>query len=288
MAGPNFLGIGAPRCGTTWLYHQLRRHPQVWVPALKELHYFDTLETPRVLDRFYRIRLLSRTRKYALAVLRTDREMFANLPWDLHFFLGRRNPAWYQAVFRPGPEQIAGEITPAYATLDLPAVKSVQRVNPQLRVIFLMRDPIDRAWSAAVKTLGRSRGRPADRIPLQELYHFFESPDFQRRGNYLETLQTWQAIFPAPQIFVGFLEEIRDQPQEFLARLYRFLGISEELQSAPDAINREINTTTAHQAPIPHEIEVYLARQNLGQLSQLALSFGRYAPDWLERARRLL
>src|SRR5947207_15861690 len=38
---PDFLGIGAARAGTTWLHSNLRRHPQIWLPPVKELHYFD-------------------------------------------------------------------------------------------------------------------------------------------------------------------------------------------------------------------------------------------------------
>ena len=37
---PDFIGIGAQKAGTTWLYHNLRNHPQIWIPR-KEVHYFD-------------------------------------------------------------------------------------------------------------------------------------------------------------------------------------------------------------------------------------------------------
>ncbi len=39
----DFLGIGAQRAGTTWLYRCLQRHPQLYLPGTKELHYFDRL-----------------------------------------------------------------------------------------------------------------------------------------------------------------------------------------------------------------------------------------------------
>ena len=38
---PSFLGIGAPRCGTTWIHRQLRDHPEAFVPREKEIHFFD-------------------------------------------------------------------------------------------------------------------------------------------------------------------------------------------------------------------------------------------------------
>ena len=41
--GPDFVCIGAPKSGTTWLYRNLNTHPSIWIPAVKELHYFDAL-----------------------------------------------------------------------------------------------------------------------------------------------------------------------------------------------------------------------------------------------------
>ena len=41
MAMPDFIGIGTQKAGTTWLYDMLAQNPSVWLPPLKELHYFD-------------------------------------------------------------------------------------------------------------------------------------------------------------------------------------------------------------------------------------------------------
>ena len=40
---PNFLCIGAQKSGTTWLYYNLKEHPQIWLPLYKEIHYFDEI-----------------------------------------------------------------------------------------------------------------------------------------------------------------------------------------------------------------------------------------------------
>jgi hypothetical protein len=45
--GPDFLVIGAQRAGTTWLHRVLSQHPRLWLPPVKELHYFDKLDTKR-------------------------------------------------------------------------------------------------------------------------------------------------------------------------------------------------------------------------------------------------
>lgn len=41
---PDFIGIGAQKAGTTWLYKNLKQHPNIWLPEIKELHYFDARE----------------------------------------------------------------------------------------------------------------------------------------------------------------------------------------------------------------------------------------------------
>jgi hypothetical protein len=38
---PNFIGIGAQKSGTTWLSRNLGLHPEIWIPSVKEVHYFD-------------------------------------------------------------------------------------------------------------------------------------------------------------------------------------------------------------------------------------------------------
>ena len=46
-----FIGIGEPRADTTWLYNVVFKHPEVWLPPLKELHYFDVKDSS--VDRFF-------------------------------------------------------------------------------------------------------------------------------------------------------------------------------------------------------------------------------------------
>jgi hypothetical protein len=75
--GPDFLIIGAQRAGTTWVYRLLRRHPALWLPSVKELHYFDQLGILRTWDK----------KKRRLAVLKSARSGFG--PWYLNFLLER-------------------------------------------------------------------------------------------------------------------------------------------------------------------------------------------------------
>jgi hypothetical protein len=135
MMGPDFVGIGAPRSGTSWLYEVLARHPGLWLPPVKELHYFDEpLQTKRYYS-YLRMRLISGF------WIRRPLSRF-----DLQYFLGRRSDVWYCNLFAPARRRslLTGEITPAYSTLEEPALDEtignlgdrVLALGPQSRHFF--------------------------------------------------------------------------------------------------------------------------------------------------------
>jgi len=95
MMFPSFLGIGAQKCATTWLSHNLSRHPEIWMPPRKELHYFDYRikdpRTPFVLFRarlhdnyhgLWRMQARNRTCSYL-----TGKHPLRNAPWDLKYLV---------------------------------------------------------------------------------------------------------------------------------------------------------------------------------------------------------
>src|SRR5690349_22303741 len=177
---PTFLGVGAPRTGTTWLSSNLRRHPEIWMTPVKEVHYFDKRHLKRSDNPFYQRHLRKRMRRYRKldtyrkAIRPGDSGFLRNARWDAHFFLPKRDNDWYQGVFRPEPGQIAGEITPAYSTMKVRVVKEIHGINPDMRIIYLLRDPIERSRSSALMSLSKRAGRPPESIADAELMRHFE------------------------------------------------------------------------------------------------------------------
>src|SRR3954452_15598229 len=124
--GPDFLVIGAQRAGTTWLHRVLRQHPRLWLPPVKELHYFDKLATTRTyLDAKERRRVRMK------GLLSLD-------PWLFRYWFGRRGDRWYAKLFDAAQQNglLAGEITPAYATLDEQVLRRIERINGEVKLIF--------------------------------------------------------------------------------------------------------------------------------------------------------
>jgi hypothetical protein len=287
---PTFLGIGAPRAGTTWLHANLRQHPEIWLTPVKEVHYFDTRHRPRRKNNYYRSHLRKRSRKYARlltyrdAVSGRSRSFLTDLAWDLRFFVPPRTNRWYQGIFRPGPGQIAGEITPAYSILDLSIVEEIAGINQNLKIIYLLRDPISRSWSSAISELARRKGRPFAEVTDDQLFRHFERSGHELRSDYLRTLENWEAVFGRDRVFVGFLDQIQQDPADLLLRIYRFLGVSDSEAHIPAGIADRVNASRQYGTEIPERFHAHLAKLYLPQLEELSDRFGEPVTGWLRRA----
>lgn len=289
---PTFLGIGAPRAGTTWLHANLQKHPEIWLTPVKEIHYFDSRQRGDLRGNFYKRHLRKRARRYTTLATYRDRwrdgTLFSQLAWDLHFFVPPRTDRWYRRIFRPGPGQIAGEITPAYSILKPELVDAVRQVNPDLRIIYLLRDPVERSWSSAISGLARRRGRSSEEITEKQLLRHFERRAHVLRTDYVRTYETWENAFGRDQIFVGFLDQIQDDPRDLLLRLYRFLGVSDSEKHIPAGLTRKVNSSREYAKAIPDDVRIHLAELYLPQLQELSARFGEPATDWLRRAEESL
>lgn len=178
----NFIGIGAQKAGTTWLYEMLSRHPGIAFPAGKELHFWDAQRA--------------------------------------------RGLPWYDALFPDTPGQLNGEITPAYAMLASECIAQVKQAYPNLRLFYILRNPIHRAWSSALMALGRAEMMPAEASDQWFIDHF-RSAGSLGRGNYADSLHNWYQHFSTDQMLVFFYEQIRDDPAALLGACLNHLGLED-------------------------------------------------------------
>lgn len=176
-----FLGIGAQKAGTTWLYEQLNRHPQLAFPLGKEAHFWN------------------RPHDAAAVADYLDRLAHVNA--------------------------IAGEITPAYGMLPVETIREIYSHAPRLRLIYLIRNPIDRAWSSALMALQRAE-MTIDEASDQWFSDHFHSAGSRKRGDYYSCLQTWRTVFPDEQLLVLRFEQIIAEPEWLLNRCFQHLGVS--------------------------------------------------------------
>jgi len=212
---PSFLIIGAQRAGTTTLLASLRRHPDIVGPSAsedfvvlrKEVHFFD-------------------------------KRYLEGLDWYRSFFpLNARR----RLARRRGRDLVAGESTPYY--LFHPEVPArVAASIPDVRLIALLRNPADRAYShyqhrrragreklsfeAALEAEERRLAGTDELILSDRDYrrHHFHRAYF-RRGLYAEQLERWFEHFPQQQLLVLRAEDYFARPAEIHAEVLEFLGV---------------------------------------------------------------
>lgn len=223
---PDYLIIGTKRGGTTSMYKYLLRHPNIipmWpgVENAKKTHFFD--------------------QNFALG---TD--------WyRAHFPTGLQRS---RVARRTGAPALSGEAAPYYSFHPLVAGR-VHDTIPDVKVIMLVRNPVDRIWShhhervynrteplSFRDALDAEEERLAgehERI-LNEPGYYSERHDFcsyLARGRYLEHLEPWLDLFPADQIHVVRSEDLYRQPNTALAAAFAFLGVPETPPLVPHRFN---------------------------------------------------
>jgi hypothetical protein len=182
---PDFSIIGAPKCGTTYLYHLLSGHPQVEPAAFKEPHFFD------------------------------------------HYY--EKGPDWYcrcfpQSHVTSGGRSITGEATPSYLSHpDVP--ERMAETVPEIRLIALLRDPVDMIYSG-YNFFGRRRGRN-----VSDFDEYVERAFKDRarlvlsQGIYVEQLLRWSRYFATERMLVLKSEDFFENPLSILRVVSNFLGL---------------------------------------------------------------
>lgn len=184
---------------------------------------------------------------------------------------------WYANLFATRhPYAVKGDITPSYSILHPADVQRIKRINPAMKIVFIMRNPIYRDWSACRYNVSR-HGHVADGTD------YFERDDITVRSNYLRTIENYSAVFPDDQILYCFFDELENNPLSFYRRICGFLQIP--------AIETLLVTEKINKAPgkkFDPAVKSFLAARHLPQLEKLAERFGGYCVDWYADARKIV
>ena len=270
--GPDFIVIGARRSGTSWLYFVLKRHSRLWLPPIKEIHHFDKMNGHASDDPDRRLR-----------TLRAGKLML-NL-WMFRYFIGERNDDWYASLFHKAQlrGRIAGEITPAYATLDEQMFQRMRRVNESVRLVFIMRDPIDRAWSAVTNAF---KNRPGwGPLTVAKALARAQRPSSMARAMYTDIIARLEAVFPASQLHFCFYDDLRDRPETLVAHILSFLGV-DPVEAKNILLASKINSSSGA-GVMPVEFQREMAKAYLPMVRVLCQRFEGAPQKWLARYEQL-
>lgn len=276
---PDLLCIGAQRSGTTWLHGALQLFAEVWDCPIKEFHHFNSGQDEAAAFRQHQALALLHSGFVRVADAETRSERVRMLL--RHAFTPPQSWERYSSLFDAAPaDQIVCDFTPAYATLNDPEVAAIARTMPDVKVIFILRDPVDRAISGALHDLH-----------LDGIEHPTEAqvasrclaPGNLARTDYTQTLRVWTKHLPKAQLLVLFHDDIIEAPARVMEQVRTFLGLpAQEIPSATLANLPKNRHGSLEQAQFD-ALRTRLSVKWRAQAQDLAHRFGGPAQGWLDR-----
>jgi hypothetical protein len=242
---PNLVIVGVHKCGTTALHHYLGLHPEIFMAEPKELNFF-----------------------------------VEELNWG-------RGTSWYEARFEgAGDSTVVGEASPSYA--NHPKFEGVparmHSVVPEAKLIFMVRDPVDRILSH--HRMERARG--AEQRPLTESGLRHLETRMVRQSMYWLQLRQFLVYYPISRILVLSQEELLTDRPETLRRAFRFVGVDPSFEDAEfgelrnTSDEREISSLGERRGP--EELEDAPLRKLIAHLrpdiDEFRRHVGREFPNW--------
>jgi len=226
---PNFLIIGPQRTGTTWLYHNLKTHPQILMPGIKEMYYFSTLGQPD--HKHFRYPFL----EDYLAEFRDSPRRRLKRHYDSFRYHGR--------LFQP---KVRGEATATYARLSPAVIRQITELQPDIKAVLMVRDPVERGWSHAKKDLQRLG---ADLSSSSECLKFIQKSSQRELADYALISKHWGSALRKGNLFCGDYRMLAAQPVALLTKIATFLGVDPEPCERGRHLGERVNPTT--EVPMP-------------------------------------
>lgn len=210
MTMPNFILIGAQKSGTTAIAHYLAQHPQVFMSPIKEPGFFDFEGEPPGFKG------------------PGDQELYSSIVTNL---------GGYSKLFEHASDEVAiGEATTWYL-YSQKAPGRIKHYIPNVKLIAVLRNPIDRAYSAYMHAVRDNRESLdfIDALKIEEkrisdnweyLWHY------SKIGYYSEQLQRYFSEFDQEQLRFYLFEDLNENPESLLRSIFHFLDVDQEFMPA--------------------------------------------------------
>ncbi len=220
---PTFIGIGAPKAGTTWLFRCLQEHPAVFMTPMKETDFFASYN-------------------------------YEERP------LGADDLRRYASYFAGGEHAGAvGEITVRYLT-DPEVPARVHEHLPEVQLVVSLRNPVEQVyshyWHLNRQNFHQWYAAPSDgRLTFEQALAKY--PDkLTEPAFYHAHLQRWLAHFPREKLHVILYDDIVDAPGRVLTDLYAFLGVDPAFQPAEEeqSDGTQVRQGTSPRHPALHQV----------------------------------
>lgn len=193
---------------------------------------------------------------------------------------------WYRDHFVPG--RINGDVTPAYAVLLQSDIAKVHRVTPRARLLFSMRNPIERSWSFVQMAVSRNfetvphdlkAGDPRGdtlKFVRQKLFHAGSIA----RNDYAGTIRRWREQFGSEALMVFRYERIMQDPRDLLQDICRHIGAD---PAWADSVQQDVlaqRVFSFDQIPFPPALRAECAERCAPYIDDLEQLLGERFNDW--------
>ncbi|MEP3342365.1 MAG: sulfotransferase domain-containing protein [Hyphomicrobiales bacterium] len=232
------LGVGAQKSATTWLHEYTQAHENCDLGLKKEYHIFDALFKPNKGNHVFMAHSLKRVQNLTEQKIKKGAGKTPTLDAQLDkalkiasFYTDMENYAQYfdQLYDANIKTKVVGDITPSYSLLDaedFTFVKTLlERRGFEVKVIFLMRDPVERAYSAARMSIRdrEAAGKVVEKTAEEIMIEQIKSPGHFGRGRYDLTIRALEQVFNAENIHYGFYETLFNDAE--VRKITNILGI---------------------------------------------------------------
>lgn len=258
----DFIGIGAQKSGTTWLFNCLNQIDQFTLPPQKEFHYFS--KNPKYPSKNHLSSFWSKSFHHKKLFLKK-------------LFL-EKNDKWYLSKFE-NLNGFTGEITPAYSMLDEKDIKHMYELLPDVKLIFLVRNPIDRAWSA-YKSIHKKELTKSSSLDNQKIIKYMKKNSQILRSNYLRTIDLYSKSFQDNQILVCFFDAITNHPELLIKDIADHICGKDKIIINHLNFNKKVNPSI--KIDMPEEVHNYLKLFYHDQIKELSETYGGYFSKWYE------
>ncbi len=273
--GPDFICIGMQKAATGWLYDQLHGHTGFWMPPIKELHYFD-----RPYPDLGNAGKVARLKRRAARRGDPDDKGSAFLGAAFEAFTEPTARTPYAAMFGPAGNLLTGDVTPGYSTLPPTKIAMLANWFPQVKIVLLVRDPVERFWSALCMLWRRGE---FDRQALDDagqLRAFLALPRVAKRSFPTTIAERWRDAFGGERFRVFFFDDIAADPTAARAGILSYLApaqgeanVAAEANAKAGKLKLELTSST----------RAVLAEMFAEELVRCRAMFGGPAIAWCER-----
>jgi hypothetical protein len=232
-----FICVGPTKTGTTWLSYVFRELEISLPPAkeikyfneegfrLKESGFFDRLRGKHWIFKANRAYLFGIIRNTFSRIIKLQDPCFCRLSWSLKFVFGVRSDNWYRSLFKEYGG--IGDISPRYAELNENLIKDINYRFPGIRIILIVRNPIERAWSSAKMDLCKHKNRIVSDIKVSEFIEYLSLPQVMAQSSYCEMILKWQKTFE-DRFKVIFYDDISFNPISAIHQILQHLHVSDQ------------------------------------------------------------